>query len=129
VLSAVEGISVRHRPWTSGSCRLLSHPHRAFSIQFRGTGAVGKLFGPCMVLWFATLAVLGGLSIAQTPAVLASIDPRHALSFAWQHPSLAFFVLGAVFLAITVPRPCTPTWDILARTRSASPGLAWPFRR
>jgi len=102
VLSAVEGISVATPaldkwivPVTVGILIAL------FSIQFRGTGAVGKLFGPCMVLWFATLAVLGGLSIAQTPAVLASIDPRHALSFAWQHPSLAFFVLGAVFLAIT----------------------------
>jgi len=45
--------------------------------------------------------VLGGISIAQTPAVLASVDPRHALGFAWQHPGLTFIVLGAVFLAIT----------------------------
>jgi len=102
VLSAVEGISVATPaldrwvvPVTVGILIGL------FSIQFRGTGAVGKLFGPCMVLWFAVLAVLGGISIAQTPAVLASLDPRYALGFAWDHPSLAFFVLGAVFLAIT----------------------------
>jgi len=102
VLSAVEGISVATPaldkwivPVTVGILIAL------FSIQFRGTGAVGKLFGPCMVLWFAVLAVLGGISIAQTPAVLASLDPRHALVFAWQHPLLTFFVLGAVFLAIT----------------------------
>jgi len=102
VLSAVEGISVATPaldqwvvPVTVGILVGL------FAIQFHGTGAVGKLFGPCMVAWFAGLAVLGGVSIAQTPGVLASLDPRHALGFAWQHPSLAFFVLGAVFLAIT----------------------------
>jgi len=102
VLSAVEGISVATPaldkwivPVTVGILIGL------FAIQVRGTGAVGKLFGPCMVVWFAALAALGGISIAQTPEVLASLDPRHALGFAWRHPGLAFFVLGAVFLAIT----------------------------
>jgi KUP system potassium uptake protein len=102
VLSAVEGISVATPaldkwivPLTVGILIAL------FSIQSRGTGAVGKLFGPCMVLWFSALAALGGVSIAQTPSVLGAVDPRHALGFAWQHPALAFFVLGAVFLAIT----------------------------
>jgi len=102
VLSAVEGISVATPaldkwvvPVTVGILIGL------FAIQFHGTGAVGKLFGPCMVVWFGALAALGGISIAQTPQVLASLDPRHALGFAWQHPGLAFFVLGAVFLAIT----------------------------
>jgi KUP system potassium uptake protein len=102
VLSAVEGISVATPalekwvvPVTIGILIGL------FSIQSRGTGAIGKLFGPCMVVWFAALALLGGISIAQTPAVLASLDPRHALGFALQHPGLTFIVLGAVFLAIT----------------------------
>src|SRR6266849_5310444 len=102
VLSAVEGISVATPaldrwavPVTVGILIGL------FSIQSRGTGAIGTLFGPCMVVWFIALAVLGGVSIAQTPSVLASLDPRHALGFAWQHPRLTFLVLGAVFLAIT----------------------------
>jgi len=102
VLSAVEGISVATPaldkwivPATIGVLIGL------FSIQSRGTGAVGKLFGPCMVVWFIALAALGGVSIAKTPSVLASLDPRHALGFAWQHPGLTFLVLGAVFLAIT----------------------------
>jgi KUP system potassium uptake protein len=102
VLSAVEGISVATPaleswvvPVTIGILIGL------FSIQFRGTGAVGKLFGPCMVIWFLALTVLGGISIAQTPGVLASLDPRHALDFAWRFPGLTFVVLGAVFLAIT----------------------------
>jgi len=102
VLSAVEGISVATPaldkwvvPVTVGILVGL------FSIQYHGTGAVGKLFGPCMVIWFGALAALGGFSIAQTPSVLASLDPRHALDFAWRFPGLAFLVLGAVFLAIT----------------------------
>src|SRR5713226_8182797 len=91
VLSAVEGISIATPaldkwvvPVTVGVLIGL------FSIQSRGTGAIGKLFGPCMVVWFIALAVLGGVSIAQTPSVLVSLDPRHALGFAWQHPGLTF---------------------------------------
>lgn len=102
VLSAVEGISVATPalekwvvPTTVGILIGL------FSIQSRGTGVVGKLFGPCMLVWFTVLAVLGGVSITQAPAVLASLDPRHALGFAWRSPGLTFLVLGAVFLAIT----------------------------
>jgi len=130
VLSAVEGISVATPaldrwvvPSTVGILIGL------FSIQYRGTGAVGKLFGPCMVIWFGALAALGGLSIAQTPAVLVSLDPRHALDFAWRFPGLTFLVLGAVFLAITGAEPFTPTWAISARSRFASPGSAWSSSR
>jgi KUP system potassium uptake protein len=72
-----------------------------FAIQAQGTGALGKLFGPITVIWFLALAALGAVSIVQTPAVLAALDPRHALGFAWQSPGLTFLVLGAVFLAIT----------------------------
>jgi KUP system potassium uptake protein len=54
-----------------------------------------------MVIWFLTLAALGAVSIAQTPAVLTALDPRHALVFAWKSPGLTFLVLGAVFLALT----------------------------
>jgi KUP system potassium uptake protein len=102
VLSAVEGISVvtpafEHWvvPVTMGVLIGL------FWIQARGTGAVGKLFGPVMVLWFGVLAVLGVASIAQTPSVLAALDPRHALNFGVHHPLLSVFALGAVFLTMT----------------------------
>jgi KUP system potassium uptake protein len=72
-----------------------------FAIQSRGAGGLGRLFGPIMVVWFLVLATLGAVSIAQTPAVLTALDPRHALSFAWNAPALTFLVLGAVFLALT----------------------------
>ncbi len=102
VLSAVEGISVatpafEHRIVPITIAILIG----LFAAQSRGTGALGKLFGPITVVWFLALAALGAASIAQTPAVLAALDPRHALGFAWHAPGLTFLVLGAVFLALT----------------------------
>jgi KUP system potassium uptake protein len=102
VLSAVEGISVATPAFEHWIVPLtIAVLIGLFAIQSRGTGAVGRLFGPITVLWFGALAALGALSIAQTPAVLAALDPRHALGFAAHSPGLTFLVLGAVFLAIT----------------------------
>lgn len=102
VLSAIEGISVatpqlEHMvvPITAGILIAL------FLIQKHGTGRVGSMFGPVTLLWFGVLAVLGGLSIAQTPQVLGALDPRHAIAFAIARPGAAFLLLSAVFLALT----------------------------
>ncbi len=102
VLSAVEGISIvtpqfEHYivPITIGILIGL------FSIQMKGTGSVGRLFGPITVLWFVCLAWLGGHSIVQTPMVLQAMNPLHAVRFAVDHPGMAFFLLSAVFLAMT----------------------------
>ncbi len=48
-----------------------------FAIQTFGTARIGRFFGPIMLLWFATIAVLGFLGLVQRPEVLAAIDPRH----------------------------------------------------
>ncbi len=102
VLSAVEGISVATPAFERWIVPItITVLVGLFAIQSRGTGALGKLFGPIMVIWFLTLAALGAVSIAQTPAVLTALDPRHALVFAWKSPGLTFLVLGAVFLALT----------------------------
>ncbi|TSA14858.1 MAG: potassium transporter Kup [Betaproteobacteria bacterium] len=102
VLSAVEGISVATPALEHWIVPItIAILVGLFAMQRRGTGALGKLFGRITVLWFLVLAVLGAMSIAQTPAVLAALDPRHALGFAWHSPGLTFLVLGAVFLAIT----------------------------
>lgn len=102
VLSAVEGISIatpdfEHYivPITIGILIGL------FSIQMKGTGIVGRFFGPITILWFICLAWLGGHSIIQTPMVLQAVNPLHALRFAVDHPGMAFFLLSAVFLAMT----------------------------
>ncbi|ADE12616.1 potassium transporter Kup [Sideroxydans lithotrophicus] len=102
VLSAVEGLSVATPafekfiiPITVGILAGL------FFIQRHGTGSMGKLFGPITLLWFTALAVLGALSIAQTPSVLNAINPVYAIDFALTHPAAMFLLLSAVFLALT----------------------------
>jgi KUP system potassium uptake protein len=72
-----------------------------FLIQQYGTHRVGGLFGPVMVLWFATITVLGIGWIVRYPAVIESVNPRHALTFFRMHGLHGFAVLGAVFLAVT----------------------------
>ena len=72
-----------------------------FLIQKYGTHRVGGLFGPVMVIWFVTLAVLGIVWIVRFPAVLGAFDPRHAVAFFRDNGFMGFTVLGAVFLVVT----------------------------
>lgn len=72
-----------------------------FAMQRRGTGALGGMFGPVMLLWFLSLAVLGISSIVQQPQVLLAINPAYAISFFLDHSAIAFLVVGSVFLAVT----------------------------
>ncbi|HEY6864009.1 MAG TPA: potassium transporter Kup [Burkholderiales bacterium] len=102
VVSAVEGMSVATPAFEHWIVPItIAILVGLFAIQSRGTGSVGKLFGPVIVVWFLVIAGLGAHSIAQTPSVIGALDPRHALRFAWQFPGLTFLVMGAVFLAIT----------------------------
>jgi len=102
VLSAVEGLTVLDPhferavlPVTLGVIVAL------FAIQRRGTARVGRLFGPIMLLWFATLAILGAMEIFHAPRVLEAVNPWFALRMIAAHPGLALIILGAVFLAVT----------------------------
>jgi len=72
-----------------------------FMIQKHGTGSVGKLFAPVMLIWFLTLAVLGLRSIVAYPDVLRALNPQWALHFFIKFKQLSFFALGAVVLSIT----------------------------
>jgi KUP system potassium uptake protein len=72
-----------------------------FVIQKYGTHRVGGLFGPIMIAWFLTIAVLGVMWIARAPAVLAAFDPRYAFSFFATNGWTGFAVLGAVVLVAT----------------------------
>nr|WP_294850172.1 potassium transporter Kup [uncultured Sphingomonas sp.] len=72
-----------------------------FAIQSRGTEAVGKLFGPVMTIYFAIIAVLGVMQIAQHPAVLQGLNPIWAYRFFAINPELAFLAMGSVVLALT----------------------------
>jgi KUP system potassium uptake protein len=72
-----------------------------FLIQRRGTGDVGKFFGPVMAVWFLTIGVLGAFHVAQNPAILSALSPHHGLSYVTTHGWQGFFVLGGVVLAVT----------------------------
>ncbi len=72
-----------------------------FAIQRHGTAAIGKLFGPTMVLWFGVLAVLGFVQIVKNPHVLAAINPRYSFEFLFEQKMAGFLTLGAVVLCVT----------------------------
>jgi KUP system potassium uptake protein len=102
VLSAVEGLEVA----TPGLGRFAVPATVAilvavFAIQSHGTGRVGRLFGPVMVLWFLSLAVLGVRGILHEPSVLGALAPWHAVSFLAEKGGVGFVVLASVFLVVT----------------------------
>ncbi len=72
-----------------------------FAIQRKGTGTVGRLFGPITCLWFVVLALLGAAQIVENPAVLWAVNPMSAVSLAAANPMAAFLALGAMVLAVT----------------------------
>jgi KUP system potassium uptake protein len=72
-----------------------------FFIQRYGTGSIGKLFGPIMVVWFVVIGMLGLVNILAAPAVLKAVNPAEAVRFLLADPKISFVVIGAVFLALT----------------------------
>jgi KUP system potassium uptake protein len=102
VLSAVEGLKVAEPslghlvvPITAAIVVAL------FLVQRIGTAAVGRLFGPVMVVWFLTIGACGVSGIADHPQILKALSPTYALDFFFNHFSIAFFALAAVVLAVT----------------------------
>src|SRR5246500_5233613 len=71
-----------------------------FGVQSRGTARVATAFGPVMVVWFATIGVLGLVHIADDPSVLWAINPVYAIQFLLSHGTIGLVTLGAVFLAV-----------------------------
>ncbi|HEX5591767.1 MAG TPA: KUP/HAK/KT family potassium transporter [Solirubrobacterales bacterium] len=102
VLSAVEGLKV-----VEPSLGSLVVPITAaivvvlFASQRYGTAAVGRLFGPVMVVWFLVIGACGISGIAVHPQVLEALSPTYALQFLFGHFGVAFFSLAAVVLAFT----------------------------
>src|ERR1700744_1818410 len=72
-----------------------------FSVQSSGTARVASAFGPVMVVWFSSLAVIGLLNISDDPSVLAAINPLYGIEFLLSHGEIGMVTLGAVFLAVT----------------------------
>ncbi|HEU4649908.1 MAG TPA: potassium transporter Kup [Croceibacterium sp.] len=102
VLSAVEGLTI-----VEASLAPLVLPIAAailvalFLIQSRGTARVGALFGPIVLVYFATLAALGVANIAARPEILGILNPYWGFAFFDYNPRMAFLAMGSVFLAVT----------------------------
>ena len=102
VLSAIEGLEI-----AAPSLDYLVVPITAaiivvlFMVQRLGTGAVGRLFGPVMAVWFIAIGACGARGIAEHPEILKALSPSYALGFLFGHFSIAFFSLAAVVLAVT----------------------------
>lgn len=72
-----------------------------FAVQKKGTGAVSRAFGPVMVIWFASIGVLGVVSIVRSPQILFALNPWYAIHFLMVNGWVGFVTLSFVFLAIT----------------------------
>jgi len=102
VLSALEGLNIvapSFKPYVLPAA--VAVLIALFAIQPMGTAKIGRAFGPIMALWFLIIAVLGVWGIAQHPAVLWAIDPRHAIRYLFSGGFTSFLVLGGVFLCVT----------------------------
>ncbi len=102
VLGAVEGLAVADPRFGVAvvpiSCVILIG---LFAIQSRGTGTVGKLFGPVMIVWFATLGGLGAYHISHNPEILGAMLPHHAVQYFLHHGFSGMHILASVVLAVT----------------------------
>lgn len=102
VLSAVEGLEVVSPAFKQYVVPItLVVLFALFFVQKRGTGGIGKFFGPITVLWFLSIAVLGVSHIVGHPEILGALSPHHALRFMWEQPGTTFIILGAVVLCVT----------------------------
>ncbi len=102
VLSAMEGLSLA----TTALDKLVVPLTLAtliglFLAQSRGTGGIGKVFGPVMLVWFSSIGVVGAVQLVKHPQILDAVNPIHAARFLAHHRVHGFLVLGSVVLAIT----------------------------
>jgi KUP system potassium uptake protein len=102
VLSAVEGLKIlspKLEPYIIYISLVLVSI--LFGIEKFGTGKVGMVFGPIMLIWFITIGGLGLLEIINKPIVLKALDPIYGFNFLLKHQGIAVIILGFVVLAIT----------------------------
>ncbi len=102
VLSAVEGLKVISPAFEEAVIPLsLGILVALFIVQYRGTGSMGRVFGPITALWFAVLGVLGVVEVLQHPGVLVAFSPHYAVEFCAHYRLAAFIAMGSVVLAVT----------------------------
>ncbi|HET7429792.1 MAG TPA: potassium transporter Kup [Gaiellales bacterium] len=102
VVSAVSGLQVASPTLASQVVPFsLAILIALFMIQRFGTGTIGFLFGPIMLVWFAVLGAIGLHEVAKDPAVIRSLSPTYGAQFLWNEPTAGFLSLASVFLAVT----------------------------
>ncbi|MBY0394761.1 MAG: KUP/HAK/KT family potassium transporter, partial [Novosphingobium sp.] len=102
VLSAVEGLTVVHPGFEHLVLPIsIAILFGLFAIQSRGTATMGKLFGPVMMFYFLTIAVLGVIGIMEAPEILWALNPLHGFRFFAHDPLMAYLALGSIVLAVT----------------------------
>ena len=126
VLSALEGVeqiapSLQTYVLPAATAILLA----LFAAQPFGTAAIGRAFGPIMLIWFAAIAALGVYGVLQHPSVFAAVDPRYGLDYLSRGGLQGFLVLGGVFLCVTGaealyadmghfgPKPIRLSWSVI----------------
>jgi KUP system potassium uptake protein len=102
VLSALEGLEVAAPGVKSAvvpaTCFVLLG---LFAIQHRGTGGIGKIFGPVMIMWFACIALLGTWHVSRGPGILEALWPTWGADYFVRHGWHGFPILGVIVLAVT----------------------------
>ena len=102
VLSAIEGLEVATPAFSPYVVWLtIAVLVALYSVQSHGTAGIGRFFAPIMVIWFVALACMGVINIIKSPAILAAVNPLHAVAFLLDNGRIAFLSLGAVVLALT----------------------------
>ena len=124
VLSAVEGLEViapTLKPFVIPITMIVLFC--LFFVQRSGTAVVGAFFGPIMVIWFSTLALLGINSIIEHPAILAAMNPLYGLEFLFANKAMALVAMGNVVLAVTGAEALYADMGHLVASQSSVPGL------
>jgi KUP system potassium uptake protein len=102
VLGAMEGLEVispQFKDWVVPLTLVVLFA--LFYVQKRGTGGIGKFFGPVTLLWFIVLGILGVVHILKNPTILWAMSPTYAFKFIVAQPHVAFVLLGAIILCVT----------------------------
>ena len=102
VLSSIEGLKVvrpQLEEWVVPITAVIIMG--LFSVQSRGSAAIGRFFGPVMILWFVSIGACGIAGIVAHPAILKALSPTYAIGFMAGHFHIAFFALAAVVLSVT----------------------------
>ncbi len=102
VLSAVEGFGVASDAFADYIIPIaITILIGLFAVQRHGTARISRVFGPVMLVWYATIGVLGLRQVLEHPAVLRAISPTYAITFFGDEPLRAFIALGSIFLVVT----------------------------